>query len=166
MLLNPATETFDHLDENSAALMRQTIDFFEERGKAALKQADHERTFRRQVRTFKGLLFSAKPKKQQAKDFDFLLILGELFTLVAYGQLILENARLQTVDDDVIDQIFDTMVRDFSKFALQLYCKPAATRGQRLLAKQMIRRPSADDTRRERVWQRVLALDGAYTMNP
>jgi hypothetical protein len=29
--------------------------------------------------------------KQQIKDIDFLLIVGELFTLVAYGQLILES---------------------------------------------------------------------------
>ena len=124
------------------------------------------RSFKRQVLTLKGLLFSAKPSKEQAKDFDFLLILGELFTLVVYGQLILENAKLQAVDGHVIDQIFDTMVRDFSKFALQLYCKPSATRLQRLLAKQMIRRPVVDDARREQVWQRVLAMDGAYTMSP
>jgi acyl-CoA dehydrogenase len=112
------------------------------------------------------LLFSARPSEEQAKDFDFLLILGELFTLVVYGQLILENARLQAVDHDIIDQIFDTMVRDFSRFALQLYCKPSATRAQRLLAKQMIRRPAVDDARRGRIWQRVLAMDGAYTMAP
>ncbi len=124
------------------------------------------RRFRRQVLIFEGLLFSARPSKEQAADFDFLLILGELFTLVAYGQLILENAKLSAVDDDLVDQIFDTMVRDFSRFALQLYCKPAATRTQRLLAKQMIRRPVADDARRERVWQQVLALDGAYSMKP
>jgi acyl-CoA dehydrogenase len=124
------------------------------------------RTFRRQILTLKGLLFSARPSEEQAKDFDFLLILGELFTLVVYGQLILENARLQAVDHDIIDQIFDTMVRDFSRFALQLYCKPSATRAQRLLAKQMIRRPVVDDARRGRIWQRVLAMDGAYTMAP
>jgi acyl-CoA dehydrogenase len=124
------------------------------------------RIFRRQVLTLKGLLFSAKPSEEQAKDFDFLLILGELFTLVVYGQLILENAKLQAVDGQVVDQIFDTMVRDFSKFALQLYCKPSATRLQRLLAKQMLRRPVVNDARRDQVWQRVLAMDGAYTMAP
>ena len=47
----------------------------------------------------------------------FLLALGELFTLVVYGQLILENARLYAIDDDTVDQIFDFMVRDFSKYA-------------------------------------------------
>ena len=124
------------------------------------------RVFRKQILTLKGLLMSARPSKEQAKDFDFLLILGELFTLVVYGQLILENARLMDVDDDVVDQIFDTMVRDFGKFALQLFCKPSATLTQRLLAKQMVHRPVVDTARQGRIWERVLALDGAYTMNP
>ena len=33
------------------------------------------------------------PDEDQQKDLDFLLTLGELFTLVVYGQLILEQAR-------------------------------------------------------------------------
>ncbi len=125
------------------------------------------KVFRKQIRLLKAMLFSARPNKEQIKDFDFLLILGELFTLVAYGQLILENAALLSVDDDVVDQIFDTMVRDFSKFALQLFSKPSATAAQRVLAKRMLYRPVVDDARRDRIWQeRVLALNGAYEMSP
>jgi acyl-CoA dehydrogenase len=108
----------------------------------------------------------ARPSKEQAQDFDFLLILGELFTLVVYGQLILENARLQQVDERLVDQIFDTMIRDFSKFALQLSMKPQSTTAQRLIAKRMIHRPAVDEARRQHVWEQVLAIDGAYTMNP
>ena len=40
--------------------------------------------------------------------------LGELFTLVVYGQLILEQAALTGLDADTLDQIFDVLVRDFS----------------------------------------------------
>ncbi len=122
--------------------------------------------FRGQIRVLKAMLGAARPSKEQAKDFDFLLILGELFTLVVYGQLILENARLQSVDDAVIDQIFDTMVRDFSRFALQLSMKPQATKAQRAFAQAMIRRPAVDPARTESVLERVLAMDGAYTMKP
>ena len=50
--------------------------------------------FREQIRVFKKLLATATPDEGQQKDTDFLLALGELFTLVVYGQLILENARL------------------------------------------------------------------------
>ncbi len=81
------------------------------------------RAFKRQIRLLKGLLVVARPTKEQKEDIDFLLILGELFTLVVYGGLILENAKIHAVSDDVVDQIFDFMVRDFSKFALQLYSK-------------------------------------------
>jgi len=123
--------------------------------------------FRKQMATFKHMLMAARPKKEQAKDIDFLLILGELFTLVVYGQLLLEAAPIHGIDDDLMDQIFDIQVRDFSKFALQLYSKPGATTLQRLFCRKMIRTPVKDDARFKRVWeQKVFSLKGAYTMNP
>jgi acyl-CoA dehydrogenase len=123
------------------------------------------RIFSRQVRALKGLLLVGRPTKEQTKDFDFLLILGELFTLVVYGQLILENAKIYRIDDDVTDQIFDFMVRDFSKFALKLYSKTSSTRRQMVLCRRMIRKPVTDVPRYERVWRdHVHSLRGAYAM--
>jgi acyl-CoA dehydrogenase len=96
-----------------------------------------------------------------------LLSLGELFTLVVYGQLILENARLYQVADDTVDQIFDFMVRDFSKYALQLYSKPSTAANQMDLCLKMIRKPVVDPARFGRVWQdSVYALRDAYEMKP
>ena len=43
MLLNPKTETFAHLDPASRELMQKTVAFFENKGKAKLKEANHER---------------------------------------------------------------------------------------------------------------------------
>jgi acyl-CoA dehydrogenase len=124
------------------------------------------RVFKKQIRTFRRLLMVARPSKEQTRDIDFLLILGELFTLVVYGQLILENAPVHSVDEDLLDQIFDVLVRDFSKFALQLYSKTSSTAGQRFLCRRMIRKPVVDQARFERVWQkRVYSLEGAYRMN-
>ncbi len=124
------------------------------------------KVFRRQIKALKRLLMVARPNKEQIKDFDFLLILGELFTLVVYGQLILENAKIYDIDDDLIDQIFDFMIRDFSGYALELYGKANATRAQRLMAKQMIARPRPDAARYERIWNdRVFAARGTYAMN-
>ena len=37
------------------------------------------------------------------KDLDFLLVVGHLFTLVVYGQLILEQADLIGLDTDLVD---------------------------------------------------------------
>jgi acyl-CoA dehydrogenase len=112
--------------------------------------------FKSQIKTFKRLLMFAKPSKEQTKDFDLLLILGELFTLVAYGQ----------TEDALLDQIFDFMVRDFSKFALQLYLKTSSTRLQMFICNQMVRKPVVNTQRFESVWNKyVYPLKGAYSMN-
>ena len=60
---------------------------------------------------------------------------------MVYGQLILENAKLTASTMTLVDQIFDFMVRDFSKYALQLYCKPSSTPAQMELCLKMIRKP-------------------------
>jgi len=122
--------------------------------------------FKRQIRHLKTLLAVARPSKAQARDIDFLLNLGELFTLVVYGQLIIENAALHSVDDDLLDQVFDVIVRDFSRHALQLYGKPVTTRRQQFLLRRMIKRPRVDAARFDRVWERhVVPLRGTYTTN-
>ncbi len=122
--------------------------------------------FKKQIRLLKLLLVLGKPKKEQIKDFDFLLNLGELFTLVVYGQLILENGKLLNIDDALIDQIFDVMIRDFSKFALQLYTKGSATLIQQKLCKRMVKRPAVDKKRFSYIWQTyVHTLKDQYEMN-
>jgi acyl-CoA dehydrogenase len=124
------------------------------------------RLFREQIDVFKALLAQATPTEAQAQDVDFLLALGEIFTLVVYGQLILEAAGLYGVGDDLIDQIFDVLVRDVDKFALQLYSKPGSTSAQQDFSLKMIRRPAMDPERYQRVWQSVHALRDEYEMNP
>ncbi|MBF0351920.1 MAG: acyl-CoA dehydrogenase [SAR324 cluster bacterium] len=123
--------------------------------------------FKKQIKLLKLLLVAAKPGKKQIEDIDFLLILGELFTLVVYGQLIIENARLLKVEDDILEQIFDFIVRDFSKFALQLYSKTSSTAPQRSLCKLMIQKAVVDTDRFDRIWTKhVYTLKDQYTMNP
>jgi acyl-CoA dehydrogenase len=110
---------------------------------------------------------TAPPSKEQARDIDFLLCLGELMTLVAYGQLIIEKAGMGAVSDDLLDQIFDFMVRDFSKFALTLYSKTSSTEEQMAGCLKMIKKPVVDQERFQRVWQKdVLNLADVYEMNP
>jgi acyl-CoA dehydrogenase len=124
------------------------------------------RLFGEQIDVFKALLAQATPTEAQAQDVDFLLALGEIFTLVVYGQLILEAAGLYGVGDDLIDQILNVLVRDVSKFALQLYSKPTSTSAQMDFCLKMIRRPAVDQERYQRVWQSVHALKDEYEMNP
>ncbi len=121
--------------------------------------------FREQVATFKTLLAEATPDEAQQKDVDFLLALGELFALVVYGQLVLENAAIYGIDDDLLDQIFDFLVRDFSSHALELYAKPSSTPLQMDKCLQMVRKSVVDAARYGRVWEEhVYALKGVYNM--
>ena len=122
--------------------------------------------FKEQIKLFKDLLTKAGPGIEQSKDIDYLLALGEVLTLVAYGQLILESRKFFDVDDDLIDEIFDFMVRDFSKYALTIYSKPSNTAKQRELAMAIIKHPVTDEARFNRVWEKhVYAMKGRYTMH-
>ncbi len=124
------------------------------------------KVFAEQVEAFREMLATAPPDQQQSQDTDFLLAGGELFALVVYSQLILENARIYAIDDDVVDQIFDVLVRDFAEFALQLHNKQASTPEQMRLCMQMLKKPVQDQRRTDAVWTgHVLALDQAYEMN-
>ncbi len=123
--------------------------------------------FKEQVAIFKEFLAVATPSGAQQKDTDFLLSLGEIFTLVVYGQLTLENAALHQLDTDLVDQIFDFMVRDFSGFALELYSKASTTPKQAEYFLKMLQKPAVDEERYRRVWENhVYPLNGAYEMNP
>ena len=120
--------------------------------------------FREQITAFKEMLLAAPPDDAQQKDIDFLLAGGEIFALVVYGQLILENANIYDISDDVVDQIFDFMVRDFSRHALSLYSKPSSSEKQMAACLEMIRKPVTDEARYQRVWQQVHDLQDEYEM--
>ena len=125
------------------------------------------RLFCEQIDALKQLLTHATPDEAQTRDIDFLLAVGELFTLVVYAQLLLENAEIYELDRGLVDQIFDVLVRDFSRFAVQLHGKPSTTEAQADHCLKMIRRPAADAARSERIWlEHVYALRDAYAMNP
>ncbi len=122
--------------------------------------------FKEQIEILKELLIKAPPQKDQVKDIDFLLILGELFSIVAYGQLIIENSGLRNVEDAILDQIFDFMIRDFSKHALCLYSKTSSSPDQMAFALKLIRKPENNPDRFNRVWlDHVFSLKDTYEMN-
>jgi acyl-CoA dehydrogenase len=122
--------------------------------------------FYEQVGAFKEFLSTAAPDADQQSDLDFVLVVGHLFTLVVYGQLILEQARLLGLDDDVVDQIFDFQIRDFSAYAIALHGKPSSSQAQQEWALSAVRKPVVDKGRFDRVWEQVRAYDGAYEMRP
>lgn len=134
---------------------------------AEFKQLANIKIFLEQIDAYKDLVKNCAPEKDQTRDLDFMLIYGELFTLVAYGQLILEAAKIENLDVDLVDQIFDFMVRDFSKYAVQLYSKTSSTPAQMAACMKMVNKPVTNNERYERVTKDyVYALNGTYAMNP
>jgi acyl-CoA dehydrogenase len=123
-------------------------------------------TFVKQVAIFKEMLEKAGPDKMQDMDPSFSLPLGEMFSIVVYGQLILEQAKFDNVDADILNQIFDFMVRDFSKFALTIYALHNTKDEQRVFCKDiMLIKPVGDDAQYNRIWEKyVFALNGEYEM--
>ena len=141
------------------------IQFHDYRKVYASVQTPNVKIFRQQIRLLKTMLLLAKPDKQQRKDIDFLMALGELFTLVVYGQLILENAKIYNINDDLLDQIFDFLVRDFSMHATQLYSKTSTTKAQSRLCLLMIYKPVVNRERFSRVWlDQIFPLKDKYIM--
>ncbi len=122
--------------------------------------------FTEQAEAFVELLTTAAPDGEQLADMDLMLSFGELFTLIVYGQLILEQAELVGVDDDLVDAVFDLLVRDFTAQAAEVLGKRGSTPAQQDWARSALRSPVVDEQRFERLWLQVAALSGAYTMNP
>ncbi|MEC4016593.1 acyl-CoA dehydrogenase family protein [Streptomyces sp. H27-D2] len=122
--------------------------------------------FREQADALCAFVTTAAPDKEQSKDLDLLLAVGQLFALVVYGQLILEQAERTGLDSEVLDELFAILVRDFSAHAVELHGKDSATEVQQQWALGAVRRPVTDAERSARVWTRVEALAGAYEMKP
>jgi len=142
------------------------IQFHDYRTAYASRTLPNVQIFREQIKVFRDFLLKATPDASQQKDIDFLLAVGEIFTLVVYGQLILENADLLGIPDDLVDQIFDFMVRDLSRFALQLHSKPSSSEAQMACCLSLIRKAHTDEARSLRVLEaQVYSQKGAYAMN-
>lgn len=123
--------------------------------------------FKKQVNLFKESLIKAPATEQQMKDVDVMLTIGEMFTLVPYAQLILENAKIMKIDTILINQIFDCLVRDFSKFALEMYSRPSSTEMQMDYCMRMIQKPEVDFNRTKTIWEEYVYTNvDAYEMNP
>ncbi|MEV0027775.1 acyl-CoA dehydrogenase family protein [Nocardia sp. NPDC050793] len=122
--------------------------------------------FYEQAKALRELLATAAPDEAQQQDLDFMLTVGHLFSLVVYGQLILEQAAITGLDGDVLDRIFDFQIRDFNAHATTLYGKASASSAQREWAVAALRTPVVDRERFDRVWAQVASYDGAYEMRP
>jgi len=122
--------------------------------------------FRSQVELFRKLLVTAPPAKEQAANIDYMLSAGELFTLSVYAQLILENARIFKVENELLEQIFSFLIQDFSRAALQMVVGFDNSPEQETLYREMLQKPVVDQAGFSRIWlEEVYPLKDAYVMN-
>jgi len=123
-------------------------------------------TFIKQIDIFKEMLEKSGPDKVQEMDPTFSLPVGEMFSIVVYGQLILEQAKFEGLDPDVLNQIFDFMIRDFAHFALQIYGNHTTSDEQRAYCtKIMLIKAVANPEQYNKVWEKYVAtLSGEYAM--
>jgi alkylation response protein AidB-like acyl-CoA dehydrogenase len=121
--------------------------------------------FRRQADALVALLQEAPLTPDQISgDLDFQQSLSQLFTLIPYAQLILEQVQIDHIPEDIIDLVFETLVRDFSTTAIELHGKDSSTDQQQAWALANIRKPVIDAERGDRVYSEVRAFAGAYVM--
>ncbi|MFH9199470.1 acyl-CoA dehydrogenase family protein [Streptomyces anulatus] len=130
----------------------------------AYAEVENVARFREQADALCAFVETAAPDEEQSRDLDLLLAVGQLFALVVHGQLILEQARLTGLDEELLDELFAVLVRDFSAHAVELHGKDSATEEQQSWALGAVRRPVVDAARSTRIWERVEALSGAYEM--
>jgi len=131
------------------------------------KELPNVAAFMEQTTFFKEMLEKCGPDKMQDMDPSWSLPLGEMFSIVVYGQLILEQAEIEQIDRDIVNQIFDFMVRDFARFALQIYGNPSTREEQGAIATRiMLIKAVPDLPQYTKVWTNYIAvLNGEYAMN-
>ncbi|HJX68602.1 MAG TPA: acyl-CoA dehydrogenase family protein [Dehalococcoidia bacterium] len=124
-------------------------------------------TFMKQIAVFREMLEGAGPDEAQDMDPSWSLPLGEMFSIVVYGQLILEQAGISGIEPDILNQMFDFMVRDFAQFTMQIYGNHSSKDAQRdYCVKIMLIKAVPNSEQYNRVWQQYVSLlNGEYAMN-
>lgn len=135
---------------------------------SSLAHLPNVKVFMEQIKAYQEyLMASGAGLTEQMQDFDYLLAVGELFTMVAYGQLIIESAKIEGTSDEIMNQMFDMFVRDFATYAVGLYGKPQNTDAQLEKILKMIRRPVPNvDEFTKILNEEVYSLVDEYEQNP
>ena len=122
-------------------------------------------TFVEQAEIFRSFLEHCPPSDEQSKDLDFMLSVGEIFTQIVYGSVILEQAAQDGVASDVIDAIFSFQVKDLSRNAQNIYMKKSTSTEQQDKCQKMVRRPNENESAASNLHDLVMGQRDAYTMN-
>lgn len=126
-------------------------------------QVPNVTVFKEQIELFRSFLEQASPNPEQLKNIDYMLALGEMFTLIVYAQLILENSKIHSISSALLDEIFNFLVRDFAQFALTQLSNYDNSEQQEEFLKSMLKKPILNPTTVQSLWENeVKPLQGAY----
>lgn len=174
--LDSADDTFLFAQGPASGLSR--IGFPDWRGAfARFSQLPNVATFISQVQAFGQLMATAAPRGEQAKDLDFLLNIGQIFTQIVYAQLVAEAAALAIdgapggtragttaacagLDENHVDRMFGVFVQDLSEYAVAVHGQASATQEQQAGAMALIRRASANPTAAASLHAEVVSYAG------
>jgi len=167
----PEIERQDQIGDDAYLFAQQTgklssVRFPDWRKAFAGVDLPNVKIFVEQAELLRKLLIEAPPSKAQQADSGYMLAAGELFTLIPYAQLILENAAIYDLDEALLDTTFGYLVRDFSGYALQMVTAHANSEAQEEIYRQMLLKPAQDEANFAKVWQQVWSLKDSYQMNP
>ncbi len=119
--------------------------------------------FQEQIELFRSFLEQASPSPEQSKNIDYMLALGEMFTLIVYAQLILEDSKLHPISSALLDEIFNFLVRDFAQFSLTQISNFNNSVKQEEFLQAMMKKPSLSPATVQTLWEtEVKPLVGVY----
>jgi alkylation response protein AidB-like acyl-CoA dehydrogenase len=171
--LDPADDTFLFAQGPASGLSR--IGFPDWRGAfARFAHLPNVATFISQVQAFGQLMATAAPRGEQARDLDFLLTIGQIFTQIVYAQLAAEAAALAIdgapggtragttaacagLDENHVDRMFGVFVQDLGEYAVAVHGQASATREQQTGAMALIRRAATDPAAAARLHAEVVS---------
>jgi len=171
--LDPGDDSFLFAQGPASGLSR--IGFPDWRGAfARFSHLPNVATFTRQLQSFGQLMATAAPRGEQAKDLDFLLNIGQIFTQIVYAQLAAEAAALAIdgapggtragttaacagLDENHVDRIFGVFVQDLSEYAVAVHGQASATKEQQAGVMALIRRPVVDPAAAARLHAEIVS---------
>lgn len=121
--------------------------------------------FLEQAEAFRAVSDNSPMTKDQEGNADFMLNIAEIFATIVYGQLVFEKAKIEKIEDTVIDQLFSYLVRDINVYVMRQLNEYAGhfEAGQSGGLRAIIKDPHIDFAREETIIRDdVLALDGVY----
>lgn len=170
--LDPADDAFLFAQGSASGLSK--IGFRDWRPAfARFAQLPNVKTFLGQVEAFGRLMATAGPQGEQARDLDFLLTIGQVFTQVVYAQLVAEAAAFAIdgatdgtrtgtttaftgLGEMHVDRMFAVFVQDISEFAVALHGQASATPAQQTAALTLVRRPSIEPAANQALHEELL----------